>query len=89
MAPSTPPTRPSHLTHDELDAVSRQRQDCAAVGRTLRLERPIPAAPGARAVPAGPPGPEEEDYQAEVAPRDVRITPAAAALADALHLHMD
>jgi hypothetical protein len=86
MAPSTPPTRPSHLTHDELDAVSRQREDCAAVGRTLRLERPIPAAP---AVPAGPPSPED-DYSPEVAPPgDVRITPAAAALADALHLHLD
>ena len=77
-----PTTRPSHLTHDELDAVSRQREDCAAVGRMLRLERLIPVAP------AGPPSPEDA-YPLEVAPHDVRVTSAAAALADALHLHLD
>jgi hypothetical protein len=73
----------SHLTHDELDAVSRQREDCAAVGRVLRLDRV------ARAAVAGPPSLEYDDYPREVAKRDLRFTDAAARLADALHLHLD
>jgi hypothetical protein len=76
-------TTPSHLTHDELDAVSRQREDCAAVGRALRLDRV------ARAVVAGPPSLEYDDYPREVPKRDIRITDAAATLANALHLHLD
>ncbi len=82
MAP-TPTSQPSHLTHDELDTVSRQREDCAAVGRALRLERV------ARAAVAGAPSLEYDDYPREVAKRDIRITDAAAALANALHLHLD
>jgi hypothetical protein len=79
----TPTSQPSHLTHDELDTVSRQRDDCAAVGRTLRLEGV------ARAAAAGPPSLEYDDYPREVAKREIRITDAAAALANALHLHLD
>jgi hypothetical protein len=82
--PTTRPTRPSHLTHDELDAVSRQRADCAAVGRTLRLERLARLADV-----TGPPGLGYDEHPREVAERDIRITEATAALADALHLHLD
>jgi hypothetical protein len=77
------PTTPAHLTHDELDSVSRLREDCVAVGRNLRLERV------ARAAVAGPPSLEYDDYPREIPKRDIRISDAAAALADALHLHLD
>ena len=73
----------SHLTHDELDSVSRQRADCAAVGRNLRLERV------ARAAAAGPPSLEYDDFPREVPKRDISVSEAAARLANALHLHLD
>jgi hypothetical protein len=73
----------AHLTHDELDSVSRQHEDCAAVGRNLRLERI------ARAAAAGAPSLEFADFPREVSKRDIAITDAAAALANALHLHLD
>jgi hypothetical protein len=77
------PTTPSHLTHDELGTPSQLRADCAAVGRNLRLER------AARAAVAGPPSLEYDDYPREVRKRDIRISDAAARLANALHLHLD
>ena len=73
----------AHLTHAELDSVSRQRADCAAVGRNLRLERV------ARAAVAGPPSLEYDAFPREVTKRELTVTDAAARLADALHLHLD
>src|SRR3954447_7994349 len=77
---ATPPS--SHLTHDELDSVSRQRADCAAVGRNLRLERVD------RAATAGAPSLQYDDFR-ELVKRDIVVSDAAARLADALHLHLD
>jgi hypothetical protein len=77
------PTTPSHLTHDELGTPSQLREDCAAVGHALRLERV------ARAAAAGPPSLEYDDYPREVPKRGIRISDAAARLANALHLHLD
>jgi hypothetical protein len=74
---------PAHLTHDELDSVSRQHDDCAAVGRNLRLDRI------ARAAVAGPPSLEYADFPREVVKREIAVTEAAARLAGALHLHLD
>ena len=73
----------SHLTHDELGTPSQLREDCAAVGRNLRLERVV------RAVAAGPPSLEYDDFPREVPKRDIRVTDAATRLANALHLHLD
>ena len=73
----------SHLIHDELDNVSRQREDCAAVGRNLRLERI------ARDAVAGAPSLEYADFPREVAKREIAVSDAAARLANALHLHLD
>jgi hypothetical protein len=73
----------AHLTHDELDSVSRQREDCAAVGRNLRLQRI------ARAAVAGPPSLEYADFPREVPKREIAVSDAAARLANALHLHLD
>ena len=74
---------PAHLTHDELGTPSQLREDCAAVGRNLRLDRV------ARAAVPGPPSLEYDDYPREVAKRDIRVSDAATRLANALHLHLD
>ncbi len=73
----------SHLTHDELGTPSQLREDCAAVGRNLRLDRVL------RAAVAGPPSLEYDDYPREVRKREIRVSDAAARLANALHLHLD
>jgi hypothetical protein len=63
---------PSHLTHDELGTPSQLREDCAAVGRNLRLDR------AARAAVAEAPSLEYDAYPREVAKRDIRVSDAAA-----------
>ncbi len=73
----------AHLTHDELDSVRLQREDCAAVGRNLRLDRI------ARAAVAGAPSLEYADFPREVAKREIPVSEAAARIANALHLHLD
>jgi hypothetical protein len=73
----------SHLTHAELDAPSRLREDGEAVGRELRLDRI------ARAVAAGPPSITYDAFPREVAKRPIEVSDAAARIANALHLHLD
>jgi len=75
--------RPSHLVHDELGTPAELAADCRVVGRNLRLER------AARAAVAAPPSIRFEDYPAEVGKREIRVSDAAARLANALHLHLD
>ena len=57
--------------------------DCRETGRNLRLER------AARAAVTAPPSLRFEDYPSEVGKREIRISDAAARLANALHLHLD
>ncbi len=57
--------------------------DCQEIGRNLRLERV------ARAAVQAPPSIRFEDYPTEVGKREIRISDAAARLANALHLHLD
>jgi hypothetical protein len=73
----------AHLTHDELDSPSRQREDGAAVGRALKLERI------ARAAAAGAPSLAYADYPREVRKREIEVGEAAARLANALGLDLD
>ena len=75
--------RPSHLVHDELGTPAELAADCRVVGRSLDLER------AARAAVAAPPRIRYDDYPAEVDKPEIRITEAAARIADALHLHLD
>lgn len=75
--------RPSHLVHDELGTPAELRADCQLVGRHLRLERV------ARAAVAAAPSIRFEDFPADVAKREIRVSDAAARLANALHLHLD
>ena len=79
----TTPRRPSHLVHDELGTPAELAADCRVVGRTLRLER------AARAAVAAPPSLRFEDYPTEVGKREIRVSDAAARIANALHLHLD
>ena len=75
--------RPSHLVHDELGTPAELAADCQEIGRNLRLER------AAKAAVATPPSIRFEDYPAEVGKREIRVSDAAARLANALHLHLD
>ena len=71
--------RASRLTHAELASTAEMADDCRATSRNLRLERAARAAVGA------PPSIRYEDYPAEVAKRDIRVSEAAARLAEALY----
>jgi hypothetical protein len=80
-------TRPSSLVHDELATPAEMAADCREAGRNLRLESSLERA--ARAAVATPPSIHYDDYPAEVGKREIRISDAAARLANALHLHLD
>ena len=75
--------RPSHLVHDELGTPAELAADCQEIGQNLRLER------AAKAAVRTPPSIRFEDYPAEVGKREIRVSDAAARLANALHLHLD
>ena len=77
MSPQTPG---SHLTHDELSGTEEMSHDCREVSVNLRLERAV------RAAVSVPPSIHFDDYPAEVGKREIRVSDAAARLADALHL---
>lgn len=79
----TPPTPSSHLVHDELSTAPEMAADCRAVGANLRLER------AARAAVSTPPSIHFADYPSEVAKREIKVSDAAARIANALHLHLD
>ncbi|SED36698.1 hypothetical protein SAMN04489844_4267 [Nocardioides exalbidus] len=61
--------------------------DGRETGRNLGLEGPLERA--ARAAVATPPSLRYDDYPAEVGKREIRISDAAARIANALHLHLD
>ena len=83
----TTSSRPAHLVHDELGTPAELAADCQEIGRNLRLEGRLERA--VRAAVAAPPSIRFEDYPTEVGKRDIRISDAAARLANALHLHLD
>ena len=91
----TSSTRATRLPYDERPATSDLVADCEAVGRNLHLDlRPEAAsAPRldriARAAATTAPSIRYEDFPAEVPKREIRISEAAARLANALHLHLD
>ncbi|MFN8194905.1 MAG: hypothetical protein U0R80_11560 [Nocardioidaceae bacterium] len=79
-------THSSRLAYTELASPHEMYADCQAVGLNLRLPRLEQAA--AAAVTA-PPSIRFEDYPREVGKREIRVSDAAARLANALHLHLD
>ena len=74
----TPPDGAARLTHAPLASTSEMADDCRATTRNLRLER------AARAAVSAAPSLRYEDYPREVAKRDIRVSEAAARLAEAL-----
>ena len=70
-------------SYDEIDSPAVMREDAAAVGRALRLDRIV------RATVAGPPSLEYDDFPREVAKREIAVDEAAARIANALNLYLD
>jgi hypothetical protein len=79
----TPAPNRSHTSYDEIDPPAAMREDAAAVGRALRLDRV------AKAAAAGPPRLGYEDFPREVGKTEIAVDDAAARIANALHLHLD
>ena len=75
---------PSHrLAYDDASTPQEMSADCRAVGENLRLQR------AAKAAVRPAPSIHFEDYPREVTKREIRVSEAAARLANALHLHLD
>ncbi len=84
MTTSAPGSRrPAALSHDELGTPAEMAADGRATSRHLRLER------AAKAAVSAAPSIRYEDYPAEVGKREIRVSDAAARIANALHLHLD
>ena len=79
--------RPSYLVSDELGTPAELAADGREAGRNLGLESRLERA--AQAAVSGPPSLRFEDYPAEVGKREIRVSDAAARIANALHLHLD
>lgn len=79
VGPMTSSDSASRLTHAPLASTSEMADDCRATTRHLRLDGV------ARAAVSAPPSLCYEDYPREVAKRDIRVSEAAARLAEALY----
>ena len=82
--PTSKPT--SRSSYDELASPQEMSVDCRAAGRNLRLPQLERAA---RAAVTTAPSIRYEDYPREIVKRELRVSEAAARLANALHLHLD
>ena len=79
------PNRTSRLAYGELASPREMSADCRAVGRNLRLPEREHVA---RSAVSSAPGIRFEDSPDEVE-REIRVSDAAASLANSLHLHLD
>jgi hypothetical protein len=73
--------------YEELTSPAQMRADCEAAGRNLRLESRLARAAAAASRPA--PSIRYADFPREVPKREIRVSDAAARIANALHLHLD
>ncbi len=83
----TTPRRLPYLVSDDLGTPAELAADCRETGRNLGLERRLERA--ARVAVTAPPSLRFEDYPAEIGKREIRVSDAAARIANALHLHLD
>ena len=83
MTAAQHPNQPGRLAYDDAATPQEMSADCRAVGQQLRLQRAAAAA----VQPA--PSIHFEDYPSEVGKREIRVSDAAARIANALHLHLD
>jgi hypothetical protein len=79
-------TDPSRLAYDDFSTPEQMRADCRATGRNLRLPQLERAA---RAAVEPAPSIYFEDFPREVSKREIRVSDAAARLANAMHFHLD
>jgi hypothetical protein len=77
-------TRSARLAYDDAATPQEMSADCRALGQNLGLQRAVDAA-----ISAAPPSLHFEDYPAEVAKREIRISEATARLAGAMNLQVD
>ena len=84
MTPEQPSRPGPRLAYDDAATPEQMSADCRATGDRLRLGRAAEAAVSGRR-----PSLHFEDYPREVTKRDIRISDAAARIANALHLHLD
>ena len=73
--------------YDDPATPSEMHADCEAVGRNLGLQRRLERAAESAKRPA--PSIHFDEYPREVGKRDIKISEAAARLANAMHLHLD
>ena len=79
--------RPAPLFSDELGTPAEMASDGREASRNLDLRGRLERA--ARAAVAPAPSLHFDDYPAEVGKREIRVSEAAARIANALHLHLD
>jgi hypothetical protein len=84
MTPEQPSGAGPRLAYDDAATLQQMSADCRAAGDHLRLGRAAEAAVSGR-----PPSLHFDDYPREVPKRDIRVSDAAARIANALHLHLD
>ncbi|MCW2766412.1 MAG: hypothetical protein JWO11_2371 [Nocardioides sp.] len=75
------------LVYEELATPQEMHADCRAVGGTLGLETPLQRAARLAVRPA--PSIHFDEFTSDAPKREIRISDAAARLANALHLHLD
>lgn len=73
--------------YEEIASPADMLADCQAVGRTLGLETRLERA--ARHAVGPVPSIHFADFPREVPKREIRVSDAAARIANALHLHLD
>jgi hypothetical protein len=76
------------LAYDDAATPQQMSADCRATGDRLRLHLRLGRA-AETAVSGRRPSLHFEDYPREVTKRDIRVSDAAARIANALHLHLD
>jgi hypothetical protein len=85
--PMTTSRRPARLFSDELGTPAQMAADGREASRHLGLQSRLERAAQAAVGPA--PSLHFDDYPAEVGKREIRVSDAAARIANALHLHLD
>ncbi len=82
--PASAPQSGPRLAYDDAATPEEMRADSLATADHLRLDRAARVAVSGRQ-----PSLHFEDYPREVTKRDIRVSDAAARIANALHLHLD
>jgi hypothetical protein len=80
MTAAKPSTRPAY---EDASTPQEMSADCRAVGQNLHLQK------AAKAAVQPAPSIHFEDYPREVSKREIKVSEAAARLANALQLHLD